>query len=207
MTTPADLVELVDYRRRVVDLYAAVRQQSDLEDAWWPWRAGRDAVFATHPQSPVPVDRRGDFDGMAFHDYDPSWRLSARIEPIAVDEPVLVGHSGAGETVFMRFATLRTERDGQPIELDALWLDAYGGGLFVPFRDATNGDITYGGGRYLLDAAKGADLGELDDGRLVLDFNYAYHPSCAHDPRWSCPLAPPRNRLTMAVRAGELMPR
>ena len=78
----------------------------------------------------------------------------------------------------------------------------YGGGLFLPFRDATSGEQTYGGGRYLLDGAKSADLGGTD-GRLVLDFNFAYHPSCVHDPRWSCPLAPPANTLPFAVEAGE----
>jgi uncharacterized protein (DUF1684 family) len=74
--------------------------------------------------------------------------------------------------------------------------------LFLPFRDATNGTSTYGGGRYLLDTAKGADLGSVGDA-LVVDFNYAYHPSCFHSARWTCPLAPPRNTLAVAVEAGE----
>jgi uncharacterized protein (DUF1684 family) len=88
--------------------------------------------------------------------------------------------------------------------LDVFWLDAYGGGVFLPFRDATAGGTTYGGGRYLLDTAKGADLGSDPDGRLILDFNFAYHPSCHYSPRWSCPLAPPGNRLTAAITVGEL---
>ncbi|HVM10097.1 MAG TPA: DUF1684 domain-containing protein [Acidimicrobiales bacterium] len=82
-------------------------------------------------------------------------------------------------------------------------LEGYGGGLFLPFRDATAGDTTYGGGRYLLDTVKGADLGSTGSGDLVLDFNFAYHPSCAHDPRWSCPLAPPGSRLDVRMEAGE----
>ena len=90
-------------------------------------------------------------------------------------------------------------------ELELYWLDAYGGGLFVPFGDATSGDETYGAGRYLLDTVKGADLG-MDGDRLVLDFNLAYNPSCAYDPRWACPLTPPANRLEIAVRAGERTP-
>ena len=53
---------------------------------------------------------------------------------------------------------------------------------------------------------KGADLGTSDDGaRLVLDFNHAYNPSCSYDPRWSCPLAPPENRIDVPVTAGETM--
>ena len=87
--------------------------------------------------------------------------------------------------------------------MEAFWLDAYGGGLFVPFRDATCGAETYGGGRYLLDTAKAADLGADGAGNLILDFNFAYDPACAWDAAWACPLAPPGNRLEVAVRAGE----
>jgi uncharacterized protein (DUF1684 family) len=80
----------------------------------------------------------------------------------------------------------------------------YAGGLFLPFRDATNGTETYGAGRYLLDAAKSADLGGDPERRsLILDFNFAFQPSCAFDPRWSCPLSPPENRLDLRIEAGE----
>jgi hypothetical protein len=81
---------------------------------------------------------------------------------------------------------------------------SYGGGVFLPFRDTTAGTETYGAGRYLLDTLKSADHGtDPATGELILDFNMAFHPSCAHDPRWSCPLAPPESRLAVAVRAGE----
>jgi uncharacterized protein (DUF1684 family) len=87
-------------------------------------------------------------------------------------------------------------------ELELYWLEGYGGGVFLPFRDATAGAETYGAGRYLLDTVKGSDLG-MQDGRLVLDFNFAYNPSCSYDDRWACPLAPPANRLEAVIRAGE----
>ncbi len=86
--------------------------------------------------------------------------------------------------------------------LDLWSFEQYGGGLFLPLKDATAGDTSYGAGRYLLDTAKGADLGG-SDGRLVVDLNFAYHPSCRYDDRWQCPLAPPGNVLSAAVRAGE----
>jgi hypothetical protein len=82
------------------------------------------------------------------------------------------------------------------------WLEQYGGGIFVPFRDGTAGRSTYGAGRYLLDTAKGADLGREGE-LLVLDFNFSYHPSCRYDPAWQCPLAPPQNVLAVAIEAGE----
>jgi len=89
-------------------------------------------------------------------------------------------------------------------ELVVYWIAGYGGGVFLPFADATSGKETYGGGRYLLDGIKGADLGMKGD-KIVLDFNFAYNPSCAYSPRWSCPLAPPHNRLRSPVRGGEKM--
>ena len=111
--------------------------------------------------------------------------------------------SSDGATMsFERIGVARFALAGEPCELELYWLVAYGGGLFVPFADATAGDETYGAGRYLLDTVKGADLGARDGG-LVLDFNLAYNPSCSYDPRWVCPLSPPENRLPVAVRAGE----
>jgi uncharacterized protein (DUF1684 family) len=77
--------------------------------------------------------------------------------------------------------------------------------MFLSFADATSGRETYGACRYLLDTVKGADLGERG-GELVIDFNFSYNPSCAYDPRWVCPLAPPGNRLAVPVRAGERAP-
>jgi uncharacterized protein len=102
----------------------------------------------------------------------------------------------------VRFGVARFTLAGAPGALELYWLEGYGGGLFVPFADATSATETYGAGRYVLDTVKGADLG-TEDGRLVLDFNLAYNPSCSYDPRWSCPLAPRGNRLEIAVRAGE----
>jgi uncharacterized protein len=110
--------------------------------------------------------------------------------------------SGQETMAFTRFARASFELDGQARSLELYWLHGYGGGLFLPFRDATCGTETYGAGRYLLDTVKGADLGS-EGGRLVLDFNFAYNPSCFYDPRWVCPLAPPANRLHLRVLAGE----
>ena len=86
--------------------------------------------------------------------------------------------------------------------VDVWWLDQYAGGLFLPLRDGTAGDTSYGGGRYLLDTAKGADLGG-SDGTLVVDLNFLYHPSCRYSSSWQCPLAPRGNTITAPVRAGK----
>jgi uncharacterized protein (DUF1684 family) len=101
-----------------------------------------------------------------------------------------------------RFGSASFILDGRHLTLQLLWIMGYGGGLFLPFRDTTNSTETYEGGRYLLDTIKGADLGQ-ERGKLVIDFNYAYNPSCAYDSRWHCPLAPPENWLDAPILAGE----
>ena len=146
----------------------------------------------------MPEHERAGYGGPHVWPYDPRWRLLATVE--AAHEQAFELPSSDGET--MRFVRFARARAGE-VTLDLYWLDAYGGGLFVPFADATSGDETYGAGRYALDTIKGADLGTAEDGRLVLDLNFAYQPSCSYDARWTCPLAPPANRLSAAVRAGE----
>jgi uncharacterized protein (DUF1684 family) len=103
-------------------------------------------------------------------------------------------------------ATLAFDIGGTTCSLGLYWIDVYGGGLFLPFRDRTAPERSYGGGRYLVDTVKGSDLPPPSDwlaGSVVLDFNYAYNPSCAYDPRWVCPLAPRENWLPIPIHAGE----
>jgi uncharacterized protein (DUF1684 family) len=157
----------------------------------------RRRLYTTHPQSPVPAGEREEYDGPQVWEYDPAWRLLATLQD-APEETFELPSSDGATMRFVRFARARADE----IELDLFWLDAYGGGLFVPFADATSATETYGAGRYALDTIKGADLG-TENGLLVLDLNFAYQPSCSYDDRWLCPLAPPANRLAAAVRAGE----
>ncbi len=192
---------LLDWKRRVFDLYAAVREDPDPHHAWLRWRDARDELFRRHPQSPLTEDARAAFTGLPYFDYDPAFRVVAAVAPA---EPVLreIATSGERPYTFRRFARAGFELGGEERTLDLFWLEGYGGGVFVSFADATSGRETYGACRYLLDTVKGSDLGEQAGG-LVLDFNFAYNPSCSYDPRWVCPLAPPENRLQLAVTAGE----
>ena len=196
-----DSLALLDWKRRVFALYQSVRSTPDAEAAWNLWREGRDDLFSTHPQSPLPEAQRVGFTGLQYFDYEPQLRVLAEVRPA---EPELreIGASGDQSVLFRRFATASFELAGQELSLDLYWLEGYGGGIFLAFADATSGSETYGGGRYVLDSVKGADLG-MDGERLVLDFNFAYNPSCAYDPQWVCPLAPASNRLPVAIRAGE----
>jgi uncharacterized protein (DUF1684 family) len=197
VTTPE--LELLDYRRRVHALYARLREDPDPAHAFAAWVAERDELFAHHPESALPPERRAGFRGLSYFPHDPAGRVLADVVP-AERRRYDVPSSDGAEMSFERVGLARFELLGEARELELYWLVAYGGGLFVPFVDTA--EETYGAGRYLLDTVKGADLGTRD-GRLVLDFNLAYDPSCSYDPRWSCPLAPPPNRLPIPVRMGE----
>jgi len=201
METVVQYLELLDWKRRISELYAVVRRASDPKSAWLVWRAARDELFRTHPQSPIPHPDRAHFRGLAYFDYEPRARAVAEVEAAGYSAHDLQTSEG-GTYRFGRFGVARFELFGSSVSLDLYWLEEYGGGLFVPFRDATSGSETYGAGRYLLDTVKGADLGAVN-GRLALDFNFAYHPSCVYDPRWICPLAPLANRVLIPIRAGE----
>lgn len=192
-------LDLIDYRSRVADLYGAARNSEPSRATWEKWRRSRDRLFATHPQSPIE-DREG-FASLPFFEYEPGWRTKGVFRPDA-DVELDVANSGGDATRFTRIGDVDFDFAGHTFSLGVFWLDTYGGGMFIPFRDRTNGVLTYGGGRYLIDTVKGADLGRTTDG-IVLDFNYSYHPSCVHSPRWSCPLAPPGNTLDIEVTAGE----
>jgi uncharacterized protein (DUF1684 family) len=199
-----DVVTVVDWRRQVFGLYADVRRlaESSPEAAHDRWRAARDALFAQHPATPLLFADRAAFAALPTADYDPSWRFEPEVtatEPERRDVPT----GTDGVVSFERIGAARLPFG----TLDVWRLMSYGGGIFVPVKDALAGKSsgTYGGGRYLLDTAKGADLGAgKAPGSLVLDFNFAYNPSCAYDPAWQCPLAPAGNVVDVQIPVGEL---
>lgn len=195
-------LQLLDWRRQVAAIFVEVRARGASETSWQWWRDARDELLATHPASPIPPERRSSFHGLPFFPYDASLRLGRVALAHAEPATFAIAHSAAGTTPARRFASVALELGEVAYPVSVFWLDVYGGGVFLPVRDATNGEVTYGGGRYLLDTAKSADLGG-DTEHLELDLNFAYHPSCAYDASWSCPLAPPDERLSVRIEAGE----
>ena len=193
---------LADWRLRVQDLYHAVRGAADPGKGWRYWRDTRRMLFRSHPMSPIAEAGRALYEGPCVFGYDPALRFTVEMVP-QVGEAVDVDLGSDGVLARRPVALTRGLEPALGRELTLYWLEGYGGGLFLPFKDATSSGETYGGGRYLIDAIKGADLGLDPDGKLILDFNFAYHPSCAHNPAYICPLAPPENTLPAPVRAGE----
>lgn len=196
-------LEVADWRRRVFALYDEVRRADDPAEGHALWSAGRDDLMENHPASPLSEDERERFNGLPVAPYDPAWRFELPIlpaEPGGFEFPT----GTDGVVPFERVGKVEIPEVGS---LDVWRLMTYGGGLFVPVRDALAGHAggTYGGGRYLLDTIKGADLGsDAGAGTIVLDLNFAYNPSCAYDPAWACPLAQPGNVLAVPVPVGEL---
>ncbi|MBO9195312.1 DUF1684 domain-containing protein [Rhizobium sp. 16-449-1b] len=195
--------QLWNWRQKIANLYYEIRSNPDPEAAWRIWCDTRKTLFRTHPLSPIePADRQA-FAGPVTFPYDPALRLTVRMAP-AHPARMTVSTGADGEVSMRAFARtqgLQTKFGG---ELTLYWIEGYGGGVFLPFTDATSGKETYGGGRYLFDTIKGADLGNVrTDGTLLLDFNFSYFPSCAYSSRYVCPLSPSANALKSALRAGE----
>jgi len=190
-----DDLDLLDWRERVARLYL-----SDLDLAGF--RAARDELFRSHPCSPLPAAERPGFTGLRWFPHDPTAVVEAPLRPASGTESIDTGGPD-GVVGYRRVAVAETPWG----PLTVWWIEAYGGGLFVPLRDATCGAEAYGGGRYLTDTVKGTfgrGLTVLPGGRVRLDANYLCNPSCAYDDRWACPLAPPENRVDVPIRAGEL---
>jgi hypothetical protein len=158
------------------------------------FRAAKDRFFKEHPQSPLTDEQRAAFSGLRYFPERPELRLALPVEPFDQGSLIVMQTSTGDAQEYRRLGRLRFTVDGQEAVL-TLFQDE-SGGLFLPFADALAGSETYGAGRYL-------EPEQLADGRVLLDFNLAYNPYCAYNDEWSCPLTPPENRLTVAIRAGE----
>jgi uncharacterized protein len=194
---------MIDWRRRTSHLYARVRAQADPAVGHALWRAERDVMFRTHPESPLPPGDRMRTTGIPYWPYNPGMRFELPVEPVQ-DERLLdlrISSKGA-----LKLRLLGHVRLPAPLDFElAVWrLQQYGGGLFVPLRDGTAGTSTYNGGRHLIDMVKGTDLGGTDTS-IIVDLNFAYHPSSAYEPSWTSPLAPPENTTAVPVYAGEML--
>jgi uncharacterized protein (DUF1684 family) len=185
---------LADYRARVAAMYL-----SDMDLA--AFRVARDVLFGTHDQSAIPAPARHGFRGLTYFPPADEFVVEASMRPADGSLDIETG----GEDGVIRYNRVGIlDTPWGPLTL--FWLKAYGGGLFLPFRDGTCGKDSYGAGRYLTDTIKGTHgrgVHLVKDDLVRLDFNYAYNPSCAYDDAWLCPLAPYENRLDIEIRAGE----
>src|SRR5688500_2840852 len=180
------MLDLLDYRRRVAATYNLIRSKGTTSpEAFSAFRASRDELFAKHPQSPLDAAQKLAFTQLNYYPYNPAYRVLAEVQLLDVPLEYETDGGDDGAVKIRQIGTVDITLPHGSGSLGIFWIAGYGGGVFIPFRDATNGDTSYGGGRYLLDTIKGVDLGSAGEA-LVLDFNYAYHPSCYYNPRWTC---------------------
>lgn len=203
MSTPTDPLSLAEWRRTVAQLYADVRAGfAEPDRAADRFRAARDRLYREHNDSPIPHVHRLRWRGASWFPYDRAWRIKGVVKPLANRSTFDIALAADGITRCTHVGAVEFAVRGAGYSLALYWFEGYGGGLWLPFGDSSNGATTYGGGRYLYDTIKGADLG-ASTGEFILDFNFAYNPSCAYDDRWSCPLPPSENKLPFEVPAGE----
>jgi uncharacterized protein (DUF1684 family) len=203
-STATTRLQLADWRRRVSELYAAVRAEGDPRQAHALWRRGRDELFRSHPQSPLPARDPLRATGLPYWPYDPAMRYELALLPPTTTDPRALSAGEDGTVTVVPIGRLELPAPFNA-SVDVWWLQQYGGGVFLPLRDGSAGQTSYSGGRYALDTVKGSDLGGTAHS-VVVDLNFLYHPSCRYNPAWVCPLAPTGNRISQPVLAGERLP-
>ncbi len=209
MAAAYDYFDLYDYRQRTFLMYR--KRNSLLQEDTNPaavaqqFREEKDDLFLNHPQSALDNDQKSKFKGLSYFPYNPSYVIETEI--IEIPPRAITVQKNAYESMTMTsVAQVTFAIKDQAATLSIYWLELYGGGLFLPFHDATSPDTCYGAGRYLFDTIKGSNfLESMKNGKrtIILDFNYAYNPSCAYNKAWVCPLAPVENRIEPAIEAGE----
>ncbi len=208
----SEYLDLYDYRCRVASLYCTRNEATvageDPSVILQRFREERDQLFAHHPQSALDEEQRRTFNGLHYFPYHPALRFEVTIDTNVPPKKLEVTMNASETMTMTTVGYVHFIVESEPVTLSIYWLDIYGGGLFLPFRDTSSPQESYGGGRYLFDTIKGSDFQSVINvaglTQIVLDFNYAYNPSCAYNYRWVCPLAPAENRLSLAMRAGEM---
>jgi hypothetical protein len=156
-------------------------------------RRVKDRMFALDPESPLTEETRSRFDGLDYYPPDAALMFTVPLEP-GDGREIVVDTSDNRQKVYRDAGRVNFDIEG--IRQSLTVYDTGHPGLFIPFRDATSGSETYGGGRYL-------DIDPNDDGTITVDFNQAYNPYCAYSGGYSCPLPPRENWLAVPIRAGE----
>ena len=146
-------------------------------------------------ESPLPDTLKSGFEGLNYFTPDPSYKIRAALDRITDNSKLSIPTNDGEIRVFTRYAYANFEFSGKPHQLTLL-LPNEGDLLFLAFGDLTNGNSTYGGGRYL-------DIEKTNGNKITIDFNLAYNPYCAYGADYSCPLPPAENKLSISIYAGE----
>ena len=169
------------------------------------FRDGRDKEFRDKKESPLKEEDFPIFKSLNYFPVDENFRVEADFTRTSDEKYFQMPTSSGKNKKFVKFGVLKFKLGGKDYSLNVYQTDAetllkfpeYADLLFVPFKDATGGKTTYGGGRYI-------DIKAPSGGKVILDFNLAYNPNCAYgSDRYSCPIPPKENFLQMEINAGE----
>jgi uncharacterized protein len=177
--------------RSIPRLDQGMKDATELES----FRAAKDSFYARDRRAPLTSEQKRGFKGLAYYPENTNLVINARIDRKVEPGIVRMETTKGEQQEYRRYGVVRFEVDGRPAQV-TLYASDHSHSLFLPFRDATSGQETYGAGRYL-------DLRAHGD-EVLVDFNYAYNPNCAYNPDWSCPLPPAENWLKVPIRAGEM---
>ncbi len=157
------------------------------------FRAQKDAFFESDLHSPLTDEQKRNFTGLHYFEENPALRFDVELERFEPAEEVQILTNTGDVQTYERYGRFRFEVEGEDTELTVFRNEH---GYFLPFADALAGEETYGAGRYL-------EPDDLGDDHLLVDFNLAYNPYCAYNEKWSCPITPRENRISLPIRAGE----
>ena len=164
------------------------------------WRKERDRFFKTHERSPLSPKEKKTFKGLKYFPFDSKYVSSGQIERYVfhINNPnyyaTFLTNKGTNKR-YIRYGKFHFQMNGKDYVLQ-IYKSILSDLLFIPFKDKTNGKETYEGGRYI-------EAEILPGYNMTLDFNLAYHPSCAYNDKFVCVLPPRENMLEIAIRAGE----
>jgi len=165
------------------------------------FREKRDRFFMEHPRSPLDDSQRGNFKGLSYYSIDLKYRFKGKIERYKyhIMNPKYYANFLTNKGVkkrYIRYGKFRFQINANEFVVP-LYKSPGSDHLFIPFRDKTNGDETYKGGRYL-------DAEIIMPGyKTVIDFNMAYNPSCVYNEKYICIIPPEENNFDVEIKAGE----
>jgi hypothetical protein len=157
------------------------------------FRKDKDEFYKNDQHSPLTHEQKHVFAGLNYFPENPDLKLEVTVEEFPEKQTIIMQTSTGSIQEYQRFGRFHFSVDGQQAALTIYENDHE---YFLPFADALAGKETYGAGRYL-------EPNRVHNGKFLIDFNYAYNPYCAYNPRWSCPIPPAENRIKVPIRAGE----
>lgn len=158
-------------------------------------RQQKDAFFKSHPHSPLTPEQREEFTHLNYFPPNPDLELEIEVDEFEDKAAIMMQTTTGGVQEYLKWGTFSFAVDGETAEL-IIFYSRQNGHFFLPFMDATNGEETYSGGRYI-------DPVPLQEGHFYINFNLAYAPYCAYNDRWTCAIPPRENRLKVRIEAGE----